>query len=463
MENVIEKGEAIENGVIAAESEFSSRSISGLFWKYSIFALAGLGFQAASVVADGIFVGTGLGEMGLAAISIIVPFWLLSVGFFGLFGVGASTLSAIRLGNGDAAGAREVYGKVIIFAFYISAILCLIIFLSLDAVLTRLGATPEILPYARAYAVPYLIGLPFCVVGTVAYYFTRLAEKPLAASIGYIAPAIIAIVAEYLFIFKFNMGMAGSAIPWVLCVGLSVFLIPYLQAKTIFKIKASDFIPNFRLTFESSKIGFAMFIIQVATMVSTAMINNLITANGGTGLDIASFGLLNAYIGYIFMLFTTAFIMGLQPIASYNMGAKLYSRVASLIKVGVTQSTALVIVVLIVTFVFADPIITFFVGPVPELVSNIKAIMQIWLALYALGNVSQIVSGFYMAMERNGFAILNGVARIFIFAVPLLLVLPRFFGLKGVWMAQPGADILAFALAIACIYGEYKKLGRMSA
>ncbi len=462
MENAIGKEQMADMDPGVAESEFSSKSISKLFWKYSVFALAGLGFQAASVVADGIFVGTGLGEMGLAAISIIVPFWLLSVGFFGLFGVGASTLSAIKLGNGDVKGARDVYGKVIVFAFYISVALCIVLYLALDGVLKGLGATPEILPYARAYAVPYLIGLPFCVIGTVGYYYTRLAEKPLAASIGYIAPAIIAIITEYLFIFKFDMGMAGSAIPWVLCVGLSVFLIPYLQAKTVFKIKASDFIPDIKLTIESSKIGFAMFIIQVATMVSTAMINNLITKNGGTGLDIASFGLLNAYIGYIFMLFTTAFMMGLQPIASYNMGAKLYGRVATLIKVGVTQSTALIIAVLALTFVFAEPIITFFVGPVPELVGNIKAIMKIWLALYALGNVSQLVAGFYMAIERNGFAILNGIARIFLFAIPLLMILPGIFGLKGVWMAQPGADILAFALAMVCIYGEHKKLKQMS-
>jgi Na+-driven multidrug efflux pump len=120
-------------------------------------------------------------------------------------------------------------------------------------------------------------------------------------------------------------------------------LIPYLQAKTVFKIKASDFVPDFKIVFESSKIGFAMFCIQVATIISTAMINNLIGANGGTGLDFASFGLLNAYIGYIFMLFTTAFTMGLQPIASYNMGAKLYGRVAELIKVGIIQSTLAVL------------------------------------------------------------------------------------------------------------------------
>lgn len=455
MENVNEKAP------VTVESEFSSKSITKLFWKYSIFAIAGLGFQAASVVADGIFVGTGLGEAGLAAISIIVPFWLLSVGFFGLFGVGASTLSAVKLGNNDVEAARAVYGKVIAMAFYISIVICLILFFMLDTVLVRLGATPDILPDAKAYAIPYLVGLPFCVVGTIAYYYTRLAEKPLAASVGYIAPAIIAIVAEYVFIFKMDMGMAGSAIPWVLCVGLSVFLIPYLQAKTVFKIKASDFVPDFKIVFESSKIGFAMFCIQVATIISTAMINNLIGANGGTGLDFASFGLLNAYIGYIFMLFTTAFTMGLQPIASYNMGAKLYDRVAQLIKVGIIQSTLAVLALLIITFIFADPIITFFVGPVPELVANIKTIMQIWLVLYALGNVSQIVSGFYMAIERNGFAILNGIARIFLFAVPLLLILPNFFGLKGVWMAQPGADILAFALAIFCVAGEYKRMKKM--
>jgi Na+-driven multidrug efflux pump len=108
----------------------------------------------------------------------------------------------------DKEGARDVYGSIIVFAFLFSIIVSILVLLNLDNILVSLGATPELLPAAKQYAVPYLIGIPLCVAGTVGYYFTRLAERPLAASIGYMGPAVIAIIAEYIFIYKLHMGMA---------------------------------------------------------------------------------------------------------------------------------------------------------------------------------------------------------------------------------------------------------------
>jgi Na+-driven multidrug efflux pump len=453
MENMNEKD------MVTAESEFSSKSITSLFWKYSLFALAGMSVQMASTVADGFFVGNGIGPVGMGAVGIIVPFWITAVAFFNLFGVGSSILAAIKLGNGDKAGARDVYGSVVVFSFFFSIVLAVIVLLNVDTVLIKLGATPEILPAAREYVTPYLIGVPLCVVGTVGYYFTRLAERPLAASIGYMAPAVIAIISEYIFIFRLHMGMAGSAIPWIICVGTSVLLLPYLQmVDPVFKLKISDFKVDFRLVLESCKIGFALFIVNIATIFSTIIINNLIAKYGDPSLYIPVFAIINAYIAYFLMLVTVSFIQGIQPIVSFNYGAKLYSRVRSLIKVGIVQSSVFIILVMLLIYIFATQIVTFFIGPVPPLVDATVATMKIFLLLYAFGNVSQIVTGYFMAVEKNGLAILNGTARIIIFAVPLLFILPNYFGLNGIWMAQPGADLLSFALALVCILNEYKNL-----
>jgi len=447
---------------VTTVSEFESKSITRLFWKYSLFALAGMTLQMCSTVADGFFVGNGIGPVGMGAIGIIVPFWIVAVSFFNLFGVGGSILAAIKLGNGDKEGARAVYGSTIVFSFLFAIIVAGIVLLNIDGILVSLGATPEILPSAKAYAVPYLIGIPFCVVGTVAYYFTRLAERPLAAAIGYMGPAIISIIVEYILIFKLHIGMAGSAIPWIICVGMSVLLIPYLQiVDPLFKLNASDFKIKFSLVSEGCKIGFALFIVNIATIFSTIIINNLIAKYGDPSLYIPVFAIINAYLAYILMLVTVSFIQGIQPIVSYNYGAKLFSRVRELIKVGIVQSSIFIILVMAIVFIFPTQIVTFFIGPVPPLVDATVATMKIFLILYAFGNVSQIVSGYFMAVEKNGLAILNGIARIIIFAVPLLFILPNFFGLNGIWMAQPGADTLSFILALVCILGEYKKLKAM--
>lgn len=148
-----------------SENEFGTKNITPLFWKYSLFAFAGLLLPSASVIADGIFVGNGIGAIGLATIGVINPFWV-------------TTVAIIALLNAE---------KILVF----------------------LGATPEVLPAAMDYAVPFLTGLPFSITGSVSYYFARVDGQPLPAALGYMLPAIIAIVLEFLMISKWGFGMRG--------------------------------------------------------------------------------------------------------------------------------------------------------------------------------------------------------------------------------------------------------------
>lgn len=445
-----------------AEREFGKKSITGLFWKYSLFALAGLAIQGVAAIADGFFVGNGVGAIGLETVSVILPLATATIAIYLLFGIGSSTIAAIKLGNGDVEGAREVYGSVIVFALFFSVAIAVIVLLNMDAILTCFGANADVLPTARTWGITFMLGFPLYIVGNIAYSFTRLAERPFAASLSIIGGSVVGMVSEYFIIYVLKLGMAGSAFSYVVAIGATVFLVPYLQlSSTPFKIKASDFKINFKIIKETFQTGSAIFFAQIATIVSTVIINNLILVYGIPKLDLAAFGIINAYIAYVLTLLTTAFVTGIQPIASYNLGAKLYLRVSTLVKVGIAQSTAVIIAIMVIVFTFASPIISFFAGPDPALVTATKAAMKIYLLLYALGNVSQIISGYYMAVEKNGLAILNGLARVIIFAVPLLLILPHYFGLEGVWMAQPGADTLSFILALVCIWGESKSLKKM--
>lgn len=446
----------------AEESELCSKSITKLFWKYSLFALAGLSFQIIQTFLDGVFVGNGIGPDGLAVISITSVLWQVAIGLFGLFGIGGSTLAAIKLGNGDKEGAREVYGNIMIFSFVFTTILSFIIFLNLDKILVFMGATTDIMTASRTYFIVFLAGLPFCVSSTVVYYITRVDEKPFAASVAYIAPAIIAIIIEYFMIFKMNIGIGASAFAMELGMGLAIFLVVYLQyGNSLFKLKLRDFMFNYKIILESCKIGFAMFIIPFSTSAATIATNNMLINSGGTEIHLAAFGTIS-YLGYFFFMLTNAFVTGIQPIASYNYGAKRYDRIQKLIKIGIVQSSAAVIVLLLIVYGFKESIIMFLSGD-STILDVTKAAAVIYLILYTFGNISQIVSGYYMSVEKNGFAILNGIARMAIFAVPLIFILPKSFGINGVWMAQPAADMLSCVLALVCMFFEYKKLGKLDA
>lgn len=443
-------------------SEFAERPITSLFWKYALLGLAGLLLQTASVIADGIFVGQGIGGLGLATIGIIAPLWTINVAFFNLFGMGASAVATIRRGNGNAEGARQVYGTIVIFSFLFSAVISLLALLNLEGILTFLGATEEILPVATEYAVPYLIGSPLCVAGTVAYFFARADEQPWASAIGYMAPAVVAIILEYIMIYKWEMGMAGAAIPWVVCVGGSFLLVPFMQVKgKAFRISASDFKIDLSIVFQTLKVGSAFFAVPLCATLATILINNLIIRNGGSELEIAAFGIINAYIAYIIMIINTALVSGMQPIASYNMGAGNFSRVAQVLKVSSIQITVVMVIAVALAVVFAEQATAVFIGPDPVIIEATAAVIRVYLLFYAVGNISQVAAAYFQAVERSFMALFNGVTKVLIFAVPFLMLLPQFFGIKGIWMAQPIADIISGILAMFFLYKEYKKLKRM--
>lgn len=444
------------------ESEFLTKNITGLFWKYTLFALAGLVAQCAGVVADGMFIGNGVGEMGLAAIGVVATLMTFTAGFFLLFAIGSSTLAGIKLGNGEVEEAKNVYGSTLTFTAIISIAMAVLALIFVEPLLTALGATATILPYAKAYAVPFLIGFPFCVVGNTAYSFTRLAERPLMGSISYIVPCVVGAMIEYLMIFKFGFGVEASAYFYWIGVGGTIFLVPYLQCTgTIFKLRKTNLKVNPSYIWSSVKIGFPMFCIQGSALVITIIINHQIIKYGGNDLHIAAFGVFNAYIVYVLNVFTNAFITGMQPIISYNTGAGAHGRIRQIIKTGIVQSSIVIIVVMLIVYFAAYQIVPMFTGPVPELIEITVNAMRVFILLYALGNVSQLVAGYYIAVEKNGLAILNAISRVIIFAVPLLYIMPAIFGLDGVWMAQPGADLCACILALICIVYEYRRLGKL--
>ncbi len=445
-----------------AISEFAEKPIIPLFWKYALLALIGLLLQTASVIADGIFVGQGIGELGLATIGIIAPLWTINVAFFNLFGMGASAVATMRRGSGDEEGARRVYGTIVIFAFLFSACISLLALLNLDSLLNFLGAMPDIIPAATDYAIPYLIGSPLCVAGTVAYFFARADEQPGASAIGYMAPAVIAIILEYLMICRWGMGMAGASIPWIVCVGGSFILIPFMQVKgKSFHLSLSDFKMDIRIIGQTLKVGSAFFAVPLCATLATILINNLIVRNGGSELELAAFGIINAYIAYIMMIVNTALVSGMQPIASYNMGAGNYGRVAQMLRVAGVQITGIMVAVTVLVVWFAPQVTALFTGPEPGLIAATVAIIRVYLVVYAVGNISQIAAAYFQAVGKSALAFFNGVTRVLLFAVPFLLLLPSTMGIRGIWMAQPVADILAGMLAVGLMWREHRRLKRM--
>lgn len=442
----------------AENHEFGTKKITPLFWKYSIFALVGLSAQAVSVICDGIFVGTTQGAIGLATIGIVASLWTVTLALTALFGIGGATLISLRLGEGDSEGARSAYATSTIFTFLFSLILTIIAYVNMEPLLRFLGATDEILPHAIDYASFYILATPFCITGGALYYFCRAMGKPLPAALSYILPAIIATIAEYICLYKLHWGMEGSSVSWIICVGLAFPLVFYLQfAKDGYKIKLKDFKINFKDVWTGIQIGFAPFISQLCVIFTTVIINRQVINYGGGELGIACYAMINAYIIYIIMLLCNSIISALLPITSYNYGLERYDRVRELLRKATVQSTIVLTIMLILIFIFARPIVAFFAGPDIDLIEPTVIMMYKCLPFYTLGLLTLIVSGYFQALERNGIAILTGLAKVIV-STPLLFIIPMFMDYDGIWYAQPIADAAIFIFSVILIIRESKAL-----
>lgn len=442
------------------ERELGTRDIRTLIVKYSLAALVGQGMQICQVVTDGFFVGNGLNAAGLATIAIVIPLLTLALAFGCLIGVGATSIAAIHLGKKEVEAARKVYAQSVWYGLFLSIIAAILGYTFAEQIVTLFGATDELINNCVSYARMFFIFFPFCVMGGIFYFFVRLDEKPFIGTLALTIPVIYAEIIEYFCIFKLNIGVASSAMAFGITVG-SWSLIGFyflFSKKTIFKVKLSDIKPDFQIIKNINKTGFASFVVQVAISFIAIMINNLL-ATYGTGEDAAVFGILNAYLMYIFTLFVTlGFTLGLQPVASFNYGAKKFARVRKSLNTTVIYSISFMAVVTALVFIFSDGILKFFGGTDTVLIAGCKSHIYVYLSLFALGSVSFVVSGYYQAIEMNGKAILNALTRNVIFIIPVLLILSRIFGAPGIWASMPVSEVLAFIVAMIFVFVENKRL-----
>jgi Na+-driven multidrug efflux pump len=445
------------------ERELGTKNVKSLLVKYSIAALIGQSLQMCQITGDGFFVGNGIGQIGLATISIVYPLLVFTLATGSLIGIGATSISAIHLGKGEVEEARSYFGQSIVFSVILSLIIMIFGLLNVESIVTFLGASGELVKSASSYASVFFYSFPFTVTGCVFYFYVRLDEQPFIGTLALTVPALVAIIVEYFCIFKWHLGIASSAISFGLCVGswslIGIYFI--ISRKTIFKMKPIDFRLDFRKILGINKTGSASFIIQVVFAVVAIVINNLLGIYGGP-LDIAAFGIINAYLLYIFSIFVTlGFTLGLQPIVSFNYGARKFARVREAMTVCIKYTIGTMAVLTALLFVFAHQVVSFFAGDAPELIAATQADMKIYLLLFALGGISFLVSGYYQAIEHNGKAILNGCTRNIIFIIPLLFILPKFLGVTGIWAAQPIADVLSFAVAMFLVNKEIKRLKQL--
>lgn len=452
-----------ENFEMNTERELGTKPIGKLFIRYSMVTLIGMIAQSIMVVLEGIIVGNGLGAHGFAVIALFMPLETLNLALGGFFGLGISTSVGIKLGKGDTEGARKTFAQGFWFTLIIILIFSTIVFIFANPVAKLLGATSDLQSELALMIRIFMAFYPMCIIGQMLSYVGRVDEKPGLVTWVWTGAAALAVLELYLGVMIFKIGFTASAIYYGLSIGLFSVLIFYFlfSKKTALKIHWSDIKIEFKIVKEFTKIGFPTFLISASLFVYSIVINNMLTKTG-TEMDIAAYGLINGYVLYFVNMFCQAFQGGLAPIVSYNFGAKSNQRLKQTLVFSNIINFVVLFVLCILTYFAASPIISLFAAGDLELIKVASAATKIVIILGACGSVSGMLSVYYQSVEKVGMAILFGICRYALFALPLVVILPQAgYGVKGVWLAHPVSDIITGVFCLIFIIHEYKRLSNL--
>ena len=429
-----------------------------LLMKFSIPAIVGMVVNALYNVVDRIYIGNGLGSLGIAGITIAFPVMLVMMAFAMLVGIGANSLVSIRLGQNKKEEAEVIFGNALSLLVLVSLILSIIGLVAMEPLLKLLGASQQILPYARDYIQIILLGGVFQAVAMGMNNFIRSEGNPKIAMYTMLIGALINIILDPIFIFVFHWGMRGAAIATVISqITSAVWVISYfLRGKSLLKIRKVNLTLRPVVVRGILALGTAPFVMQIAASIQNSIMNTSLATYGGD-TAISGMGVVNSIVTLMVMpIFGVT--QGVQPIIGYNYGAKKYDRVKEAYKLAVIFSTSIVTLGWIVIMVFPEQLVSIFNNKDAKLIAfGTMAIKRYMMFLPFI--VFQIVSSnYFQAVGKSKHSALLGLSRQVLILIPALIILPKFFELEGVISAGPLADIVSTVVTGIFIFIEMRKL-----
>jgi putative MATE family efflux protein len=446
-------------GTMDRSHSLGEEKISTLLWRFSLPAITGMVVNAFYNVIDSIFVGRGVGEIGLTAVTIAFPIMIVLMGFGMLVGVGAAAVVSLRMGEKQQQQAEKILGNAFTLSMILSAAFTGSVLLFLDPILMMLGAEPDVLPYAREFTRIIVLGSPFMYVGFGLNNIVRAEGNPQMAMSTTLISAGLNIVLNPLFIFTFHLGIGGSALATVISQGVSAIwvLVYFLRGKSVLRLRKKNFSLDKKIVRSIFEIGMSPFLMQIASSLTTVLFNYTLLRYSGE-LAVASIGIINR-MGMLMLMPIFGISQGLQPIIGYNYGAGNYDRVKKALKIAIGAATLFSTVGFLLIQIFDKQIIMLF-NDNPELILLGSEAMRINLCMLPVIGFQIIGANYFQAVGKAGYAIVLSMSRQLLILIPLVLLLPRLLGLQGVWLASPIADFSAALLTGIFLFRELRKLSQ---
>ncbi len=434
------------------------QNIGSLLWKFSLPAIVGMIINALYNIVDRIFVGRGIGSIAIAATTVAFPIMLISFAVAMLIGIGATALISIRLGQQKKEEAERVAGNAVGMLIVLPSILAVIYLLFPDPILRFFGSSGDVLPYARDFTHIIMMGAPIGAISFGLNNFIRAEGNPRLAMMTQIIGGVTNVVLNYYFIFILGMGIKGSALGTVLGQLVSaLWVISYfLTGRSLVKIRLKNLMPHLPTLIGITTIGFAPFAMQMASSIQQSILNKTLLAYGGD-LALSAVGIIMSVLTLMFMPIV-GLSQGAQPLIGFNYGARQYDRVKETVKIAAIAGTGIALTGYLAIHIWPAEIVGLFSKGDTALTDLTTQAMKVFLALFPVVGLQIICSNYFQAVGKPVQSTILSLSRQVLLFIPALLILPRFWGIDGVWRSAPIADGLAVLLTVTIFYLEMKYL-----
>jgi len=432
--------------------------IGSLIWKFSIPTLVGMIANASYNVVDRIIVGRGVGTEALSAITLTFPITLIVLAFAMLIGIGAAAVVSIKLGEKNQLKSEEILGNSFTIAILLSILITSPILLFFTEVLSFFSAEGIVLDYASDYLSIILIAIPFQILAFTLNAIIRGEGNPRISMLTMLVAAILNIILDYILVIIFNFGITGAAWATFIAQFISFAWVFYyfVGKKSLLKFRLINLIPTLNNLSIIFVIGISPFLMHLASSILFFIANKKLLIYGGE-VSVGAMGIINSIALFIFMPIF-GINQGIQPIIGYNYGAKKYKRVKEALTKGMTISTFICTSGFLFAMIFSKELIGLFSQQDNELISIGSRGLSIALSMLPLVGFQVILGAYFQAIGKAGKAVLLTLSRQVLFILPLMIVLPIFFGLDGLWAFSPVADFLSALIAFYFMYLELKRL-----
>jgi putative MATE family efflux protein len=451
-----------EDTEIRTRSDMLARErIGRLLWKLSVLAIIGMMVQGLYNIVDTFFVGRFTGTLGIGGIAIAFPIQMILMGIGMTIGIGGASILSRRMGQKDLEGASFALGNMILLSLMMGLFSLFLGIAVLNPLLRIFGANDVLMPYSKAYLMVILFGSPMIVFSMVASSAARAEGNTKVAMNTMLIGAIFNIFLDPIFIVFFGLGVQGAAIATVISITAScTFLLRYLlSGKSEILLRLHHMKLKKSIVKEIFAVGSSDLARTSAMSMTSALFNNILRSLGGE-LPIATFGVIFRVISFVFMPMI-GIAQGAQPILGFNFGAKQYGRVKKSLRLANRSATAIASVGFLIFVLFPGPILQIFSNDKRLITLGTEATRWLVLGLPLVGYQS-IGTSLFQALGKAKPAIFLALSRQVLFLIPMVVILSRIYGIRGVWLSFPAADSVSFTVTFIMVTYELRNLSRVS-